>query len=102
MVNSSFKISDLVSGVAPVKGAGATIYSTYDGSLTTPGCNEVVHWINFLTPLHISVRQLAMLRFEIVIDYVDYDYLFCLTNSAEHWTMLMVTILWTTSDRLSL
>jgi len=62
MLNSSFKISDLVSGVAPVGGAGATIYSTYDGSLTTPGCNEVVHWINFLTPLNISASQLAMFR----------------------------------------
>ena len=64
MLNSSFKISDLVSGVAPVGGAGATIYSTYDGSLTTPGCNEVVHWINFLTPLNISASQLAMFRYE--------------------------------------
>jgi len=62
MLNSSFKISDLVAGVAPVEGASATIYSTYDGSLTTPGCNEVVHWINFLTPINISASQLAKFR----------------------------------------
>merc|ERR1719412_309905 len=62
MLNSNFKISDLVSGVAPVGGAPATTYSTYDGSLTTPGCNEVVHWINFLTPIKISASQLAMFR----------------------------------------
>ena len=63
MLNSSFKISDLVSGVAPVGGAPTTTYSTYDGSLTTPGCNEVVHWINFLTPINISASQLAMFRY---------------------------------------
>ena len=63
MENSAFKVSDLVAGVAPVGGA-ATTYSTYDGSLTTPGCNEVVHWINFLTPLNISASQLAMFRYE--------------------------------------
>ena len=62
MENSDFKISDLVSGVAPVGGAPTTTYSTYDGSLTTPGCNEVVHWINFLTPINISASQLAMFR----------------------------------------
>ena len=62
MEDSDFKISDLVSGVGPVAGAPATIYSTYDGSLTTPGCNEVVHWINFLTPLNISAAQLAIFR----------------------------------------
>jgi len=62
MENSDFKISDLVSGVAPVGGAPTTTYSTYDGSLTTPGCNEVVHWINFLTPVNISASQLAMFR----------------------------------------
>ena len=62
MENSDFKISDLVSGVAPVGGAPTTTYSTYDGSLTTPGCNEVVEWINFLTPLKISRAQLQQLR----------------------------------------
>jgi len=62
MENSNFKISDLVTGVAPVAGAAASLYSTYDGSLTTPGCNEVVHWINFLTPIKISASQLAMFR----------------------------------------
>jgi len=62
MENSAFKVSDLLFGVAPVGVAAATTYSTYDGSLTTPGCNEVVHWINFLTPLKISASQLARFR----------------------------------------
>ena len=72
MENSDFKISDLVSGVAPVGGAPTTTYSTYDGSLTTPGCNEVVHWINFLTPINISASQLAMFRYEEVVYMVKY------------------------------
>jgi len=37
-------------------------YYSYHGSLTTPGCNEVVHWIVFQTPLTISARQLARFR----------------------------------------
>ena len=62
MENSEFRISELVAGVGPVAGAPATTYSTYEGSLTTPTCNEVVHWINFLTPLNISPGQLDMFR----------------------------------------
>ena len=60
MVNSTFKLSDLISGVAPAAPAGAIqyTYSTYPGSLTTPPCHQVVHWINFLTPINISTSQL--------------------------------------------
>ena len=63
MINSAFKISDLIMDVAPLApGNTATPYSTYSGSLTTPGCNEVVHWINILTPLKISSAQLEAFR----------------------------------------
>merc|ERR1712025_4153 len=63
MINSAFKISDLIKDVAPLApGNTATPYSTYSGSLTTPGCNEVVHWINILTPLKISSAQLEAFR----------------------------------------
>ena len=62
MIDSAFKLSDLIRGVAPVLGDSATRYSTYPGSLTTPGCAEVVHWINFLTPLNISSSQLEAFR----------------------------------------
>lgn len=31
------------------------LYTTYPGSLTTPGCLEIVTWINWLTP--IPVRE---------------------------------------------
>jgi len=37
-------------------------YYNYDGSLTTPGCDEIVSWILFREPLNISSRQLAKFR----------------------------------------
>ena len=39
-----------------------TTFSTYPGSLTTPGCMQVVNWINFIKPLKISSAQLAKFR----------------------------------------
>merc|ERR1711910_300109 len=49
--------------LAPIDGATrSSRYSTYEGSLTTPTCNEVVEWINFLTPLKISRAQLQQFR----------------------------------------
>ena len=59
--SSGFLVSELIEGVAPISGA-TTPYSTYTGSLTTPGCFEAVHWINFLTPLKISSRQMEEFR----------------------------------------
>ena len=50
------QITDLI---AEVKN---TAFSTYSGSLTTPGCMEVVNWINFIKPLKISSAQLAKFR----------------------------------------
>jgi len=57
MAGSTFKITDLIDGVAQT-----STYSNYDGSLTTPGCMEVVNWINFIEPLKISSKQLEMFR----------------------------------------
>ena len=37
-------------------------YFSYHGSLTTPGCNEVIHWVVFRTPLSIYKRQLRQFR----------------------------------------
>eukprot|EP00088_Acartia_fossae_P022196 TRINITY_DN23456_c0_g1_i1.p1 TRINITY_DN23456_c0_g1~~TRINITY_DN23456_c0_g1_i1.p1 ORF type:complete len:124 (-),score=25.49 TRINITY_DN23456_c0_g1_i1:77-448(-) len=56
-----FRLDKLIEDVAPIHGP-TTPYSTYMGSLTTPTCNEAVHWINFLTPLKISSRQLEVFR----------------------------------------
>ena len=54
---------DLLQPAAPIDGATRTSpYSTYEGSLTTPTCNEVVEWINFLQPLTISRAQLEAFR----------------------------------------
>jgi len=58
-----FSLVDLLKPVAPIDGATrSSRYSTYEGSLTTPTCNEVVEWINFLTPLKISRAQLQQFR----------------------------------------
>jgi len=63
-INSGFRLDQLIAPAAPVSNGGASSYkySTYSGSLTTPTCNEVVHWINFLTPLKISSKQLKWFR----------------------------------------
>jgi len=59
MAGSAFKITDLIDGVAinPL-----TQYSSYSGSLTTPGCMEIVNWINFIKPIKISKSQLEKFR----------------------------------------
>merc|ERR1712055_722271 len=56
MAGSTFTIPALIADVKD------TAFSTYSGSLTTPGCMEVVNWINFLQPLKISSAQLAKFR----------------------------------------
>ena len=62
LLESNFRLDQLLREVAPIDGELQTVYSYYEGSLTTPGCNEVVEWINFLTPLKISQNQLEMFR----------------------------------------
>jgi len=62
MSGSTFKISDLVAGVAPIADSDEPRYSNYAGSLTTPGCMEVVNWINFLDTIKISSEQLEKFR----------------------------------------
>ena len=52
----------MISGVAPLKQGDTYKYTSYSGSLTTPGCMEIVNWINFLEPLKISSKQLAEFR----------------------------------------
>ena len=56
---TSFQLNNLID---PVVTATNARYSTYDGGLTTPGCFEVVKWINFQTPLDISSGQLDQFR----------------------------------------
>ena len=65
------KITDLIAGVAPLSPGEQTRYSTYSGSLTTPGCMEIVNWINFLKPIKISSEQLA--KFRMLKDAKDND-----------------------------
>ena len=54
---SGFDLNALISPVATT-----SEYAYYSGSLTTPGCMQVVEWINILTPLKISSTQLAKFR----------------------------------------
>ena len=56
---TSFQLNNLID---PVVTATNARYSTYDGGLTTPTCNEVVKWINLMTPLKISSAQLQLFR----------------------------------------
>jgi len=71
MSNSDFKITDLIAGVAPRGHGEQTLYSSYSGSLTTPGCMEIVNWINFIKPIKISSAQLA--KFRMLKDGEDED-----------------------------
>jgi len=65
MAGSEFMITDLIAGVKD------TDFSTYSGSLTTPGCMEIVNWINFLQPIKISSAQLQ--KFRMLKDKSDAD-----------------------------
>jgi len=54
---AGFNLDALINPVA-----GTSEYTYYSGSLTTPTCNEVVEWLNILTPLKISSSQMALFR----------------------------------------
>jgi len=58
MSGSSFRIDELIGPVI----SPLTEYGNYAGSLTTPGCMEIVNWINFIKPIEISASQLALFR----------------------------------------
>ena len=66
MAGSAFKITNLIGD--SISSAG---YSSYSGSLTPPGCMEIVNWINFLKPIKISSGQLA--KFRMLKDAKDSD-----------------------------
>ncbi|XP_064609935.1 carbonic anhydrase-related protein 10-like [Liolophura sinensis] len=52
-------VSDVyVDGLIP----NTSQYITYEGSLTTPGCHEVVTWIVLNKPVYVTPTQLASLR----------------------------------------
>ena len=68
MAGSAFKITDLIGDSISSSSTG---YSSYSGSLTTPGCMEIVNWINFLQPIKISSDQLA--KFRMLKDAKDND-----------------------------
>merc|ERR1711892_1138089 len=56
LFDAGFNVASLISPVT------SGPYFSYHGSLTTPGCNEVVHWINFKNTLKVSRRQLDQFR----------------------------------------
>jgi len=55
-LKSSFSLGSLIDPSLPGP------YYSYEGSLTTPGCDEVVEWILYKKPLEISETQLAEFR----------------------------------------
>ena len=71
MSGSTFKITDLIADAAPLSPGDQAVYSSYSGSLTTPGCMEIVNWINFIKPIKISAGQLA--KFRMLKDGDDMD-----------------------------
>jgi len=61
--NSETKLLSRKFNVAAlIKPAISGPFFTYHGSLTTPGCNEVVNWIVFKKPLQVSRSQLKEFR----------------------------------------
>ena len=63
-LGSTIKLSDFWSCGSGA--AGADPYYTYPGGLTTPGCNELVTWINIVTPL--KVTQATLDKFYAALD----------------------------------
>ena len=42
-------------------------YYTYQGSLTTPGCNEIVTWMVLDYPLKMSEKQVCLLTLILIL-----------------------------------
>ncbi|XP_060825667.1 carbonic anhydrase 2-like [Bombus pascuorum] len=60
--NEVLRDNDIISKLIVPDLASAQDYFTYKGSLTTPPCLEIVQWIDFARPQHISHEQLAVFR----------------------------------------
>eukprot|EP00091_Calanus_sinicus_P025574 TRINITY_DN9813_c0_g1_i1.p1 TRINITY_DN9813_c0_g1~~TRINITY_DN9813_c0_g1_i1.p1 ORF type:complete len:102 (-),score=18.85 TRINITY_DN9813_c0_g1_i1:116-421(-) len=56
LLSKTFNVASLISPA--ISGP----YFSYAGSLTTPGCNEVVIWIIFKNTLKVSSKQMAQFR----------------------------------------
>lgn len=52
-------------------------YFTYNGSLTTPPCSEIVTWIDFQEPILLSHRQVRRLRFSFRLCKIDVRKICC-------------------------
>jgi carbonic anhydrase len=63
---------ELVMGPTDATGAAVTGYSTYPGSLTTPGCTDGVRWIVLRVPLDVSQSSIDRLH-ELIAGFPDYD-----------------------------
>ncbi|XP_017796318.1 PREDICTED: carbonic anhydrase 2-like [Habropoda laboriosa] len=63
-VGSNVTINDtgLLSKLVAPDLTSAEHYFTYKGSLTTPPCLEIVQWIDFIQPQHLSHEQIAAFR----------------------------------------
>lgn len=55
--NEVLRDSGILSKLIAPDLASAQDYFTYKGSLTTPPCLEIVQWIDFAKPQHISHEQ---------------------------------------------
>merc|ERR1712142_751768 len=62
MEDEDFKLSSLLSSIAPIESTTTSPYASYTGSLTSPPCSEGVQWINLLSPIKISYGQMEAFR----------------------------------------
>lgn len=60
--NEKLTMFDLIGDGKMTSSAGEFHILTYDGSLTTPGCNEVVTWLVSIHPIGINSKDLKELR----------------------------------------